>query len=173
MFKVIFLDVDGVLNDWHTTDSCAGYIGVDDDKIELLKQIIDATGAKIVLSSSWRVSMTRTNERRTELRGYLDKKLADHGLEVYSETPLYNPDDTYEREHRGWEIKQWRDQHKNIDWWIVLDDEIFRDFYDYGVTEHLVLTNEWEGLTQRGVDRAIWMLENKQPYAYKVVEDEI
>ena len=53
--KVIFLDIDGVLNEDTTptrTQSCALFI--DQEKLLRLKRIIDATQAKIVLSSTWR-----------------------------------------------------------------------------------------------------------------------
>lgn len=48
MSKIIFLDFDGVIttvkSNWN----------LDKEKMELVKQICDATGAKIVISSSWR-----------------------------------------------------------------------------------------------------------------------
>lgn len=46
--KVIFLDFDGVI----TTEKSRWCL--DKDKMLLLKRIVDATGAKIVISSSWR-----------------------------------------------------------------------------------------------------------------------
>lgn len=60
--KVIFLDIDGVCNGFSTKEKCdqgpgqqSRYItGVEPGKVALIKKIIDATGAKIVLSSSWR-----------------------------------------------------------------------------------------------------------------------
>ena len=54
--KVIFLDVDGVLNSQQLFEKCEDdqLISVDEDNIKNLKTIVDATGAKIVLSSSWR-----------------------------------------------------------------------------------------------------------------------
>lgn len=168
MFKVIFLDVDGVLNCWETTDTCAGYRGLDDDKILRLKKIIDETGAKIVLSSSWRVNRTRDNVYALELREYLDKRLSEHGIKIYSETSFHHSSG----EHRGAEIKAWRDAHKNLDYWIVLDDIVFNDFHYYGVIEHLVLTDEWDGLTDDDTKKAIWMLQNCQPYGNRVVDNE-
>ena len=53
--KVIFLDVDGVLNSQQLFEKCEDdqLISVDEDNIKNLKTIVDATGAKIVLSSSW------------------------------------------------------------------------------------------------------------------------
>ena len=54
--KVIFLDVDGVLNSQQLFEKCEDdqLISVDEDNIKNLKTIVDATGAMIVLSSSWR-----------------------------------------------------------------------------------------------------------------------
>jgi hypothetical protein len=47
--KVIFLDVDGVLNghesQWRVIPEC----------VRLLNEIVERTGAKLVLSSSWRL----------------------------------------------------------------------------------------------------------------------
>ena len=53
--KVIFLDVDGVLNSQQLFEKSedAQLISVDEENIKNLKKIVDATGAKIVLSSSW------------------------------------------------------------------------------------------------------------------------
>ena len=62
--KVIFLDIDGVLNTSQTfieidnefIKTGKRRIEIDLDRVELLKEIVDATGAVIVLSSSWRLS---------------------------------------------------------------------------------------------------------------------
>ena len=45
--KVIFLDIDGVLN----TNSDRE---ISDDKLKLLSELVSKTGADVVLSSSWR-----------------------------------------------------------------------------------------------------------------------
>lgn len=47
LMKVIFLDIDGVLNSKGTST-------LDDTYISRLKEIVKATDAKIVLSSSWK-----------------------------------------------------------------------------------------------------------------------
>ena len=53
--KVIFLDFDGVLN---SAKYLLGHgdcgVAIDPARMALLKQIVDATDAKIVLSTSWR-----------------------------------------------------------------------------------------------------------------------
>ena len=52
--KIIFLDVDGVLNSNKTEDVFRGFIGLDYSCIRLLKEIVDATSAEIVLVSRWK-----------------------------------------------------------------------------------------------------------------------
>lgn len=46
--KIIFLDIDGVLNYENSKSK------VEEEKVKLLKEIVDKTGAEIVLSSDWR-----------------------------------------------------------------------------------------------------------------------
>ena len=53
--NVVFLDIDGVLNDDNTTEKTPqGFIGIDDEKVIFLKKICDKLKATIVLSSDWR-----------------------------------------------------------------------------------------------------------------------
>ena len=64
--KVIFLDVDGVLNSQQLFEKCEDdqLISVDEDNIKNLKTIVDATGAKIVLSDGQNtVMLCRTGVR--------------------------------------------------------------------------------------------------------------
>ena len=68
--KVIFLDVDGVLNCQKTEAKCRGFIGVDSKKVKLLKKIVDATDAKIVLSSSWKIGWWKYHKEEQDPEGY-------------------------------------------------------------------------------------------------------
>ena len=55
--KIIFLDIDGVLNCATTTkrlDACFEFNFVDTRKVLRLRDIVERTGAKLVLSSTWR-----------------------------------------------------------------------------------------------------------------------
>ena len=54
MNKFIFMDVDGVLNNLATLRATQECFGLDPKCLLLLKDIVDKTGAKIVLSSTWR-----------------------------------------------------------------------------------------------------------------------
>ena len=63
--KIIALDIDGVLNcDTTKARSPSGYIGVSDKLIKRLKKIVDDTGAKIVLSSDWRIDREESKDFR-------------------------------------------------------------------------------------------------------------
>ena len=54
--KVIFLDFDGVLNsDTYYEEHNWSAPFIDESRLVLLKRIVDATDAKIVLSTSWKM----------------------------------------------------------------------------------------------------------------------
>lgn len=74
--KIIFLDVDGVLNVWD--DDSDLHL----DKLDLLRTIIKQTDAMIVLSSTWR--LFSKNFRR------LEHNLANFGMIIHSVTPNLN-----------------------------------------------------------------------------------
>src|SRR4051812_18579144 len=54
--KILFLDVDGVLNRVGTKERCPnGCIGVEPDLCARLERVVSSTGCSIVLSSTWRL----------------------------------------------------------------------------------------------------------------------
>ena len=83
--KVIFLDIDGVLNTPSSESRCGEYIGIDDEKVEKLKKIVEKTKAEIVLISTWK-KYWRKEEKLKPLQyysaNYLDEKLANQGLKA-------------------------------------------------------------------------------------------
>lgn len=56
--KVLFLDVDGVMNchEWDERVRCGTW---HPDKVQLLNMVLEETGAKIVMSSAWRYLVYR------------------------------------------------------------------------------------------------------------------
>lgn len=50
--KILFLDVDGVLNGHERHDN--GYCGIDENRVRYLDLIVERTGCRIVLASAWR-----------------------------------------------------------------------------------------------------------------------
>ena len=142
--KVIFLDIDGVLNSDEYIDRAKNVQGIerhiDIDKVKLLKKAIDETGAKTVLTSSWRNSKDI---------GTLRELLAKYEI-YFDATPFI-------KWERGLEIKQW---HNRVEDYIILDDEIY-DSFDKEMLRHLVKVSDangrglGEGLTQKDIDTII------------------
>lgn len=154
--KIIFLDVDGVLNSDEYFDKIKNLDiqgierDIDVEKIKLLKKVIDATGAEVVLSSSWRY--TRNAQ-------YLKELLSKYGIYVDS-TP-------YIQNERGLEIRKWLSEHQDVEDFVILDDEIFES-YDEELMKKLVkISNEngrsfGEGLLLSDVDKIIEKLGRKK-----------
>lgn len=141
--KVIFLDVDGVLNS--SRDDFSIRL-VSEYHFDFLKELVDATDAKIVLSSSWRIgfnSMRRSNQN-------LIAKLASRGLEIYDFTPIMTGS-------RGDEIREWLTTHP-VDSFVILDDE---DDMEEFTSTNLVKTDVEVGLQESDVQRAIKILKGE------------
>ena len=148
--KVIFLDVDGVLNNRHTrTRTGEGWCFVDDFLVARVRKIVDATGAVIVLSSTWRDEWNIEDE---SLNGpdfnELCAKFNEFGMDFFSRTGAWK------MRGRGWEIMDWLERHEAIESFVILDD-----WNDMGpVRDHLILTNPSLGLTEEDVQEAIKIL---------------
>lgn len=153
--KIIFLDVDGVLNSNLFLSSCKGNEEVDDDKIEKLKKIQSATGAEIVLTSTWKIYLNRDLSAHHEKGNYLIKKLASHNLYLFAVTEDSGMD-------RGEGIINFLADYPDASF-VILDDEIFDDYYEYDLLSKLVLTDFYGnpgGLTDEDVEKAIRILES-------------
>ena len=145
--KVIFLDIDGVLNDIRTkSTTMMGFKFIDTSKILRLRSIVEATGAKIVLSSDWRYDREDPilNSDFLELR----ERLAKHNLTFYDFTP------EIDWNSRGLEIQTWLEAHPEVSQYVILDD---RDDMEPNM-EHLIQTTMLHGLTDRLTKRAIAFL---------------
>lgn len=156
--KVIFLDVDGVLNCVDSKSRCRGYIGIDDRRVERLRKIVEATGARIVLSSSWKHDWEpRNKDEQNEFGHYLDRKLKRQMLTAIDKTYEVNS------EHRGEGIIKWVGTHE-VDSFIILDDEWF-DFKELGLASRVIKTEFYDengGLTDADVQLAISLLNCEQ-----------
>lgn len=151
--KVIFLDVDGVLNCRSTEARCGHYIGIDDDKVQRLRQIVDATGAVIMLVSSWKDGWDREyKEDQDALANYLDRKLNAAGMRILDKTEDNHHD-------RGAGILRWTEG-RPVESFVILDDCLF-DYREMGLLSRLVETTEGAddgGLQDVHVQRAIEIL---------------
>lgn len=155
--KLIFLDIDGVLNCQNSRTKCMGFIGIDDDKVKRLKQIVDATDAKIILCSSWKNGWEPVfKDEQREDGHYIDRKMKRQGLKIINKTDDKGSD-------RGAGIKKFLENFKSVDSWIVLDDEVFDDYEELGIMPHLVQTdfyNDNGGIQEEHVQLAIKILNN-------------
>lgn len=136
--KIIFLDIDGVLNSRRydrTRSSDEGNIDV--TRLPLLKRIVDATGAKIVLSSSWRTHWDADEGLCDETGRELNPLFARFGLAIYDKTPAVSARD------RDMEVRAWLATHsEEVEAFVILDD-ILTGWGD--LTDRLVRTSPMIG----------------------------
>jgi HAD domain in Swiss Army Knife RNA repair proteins len=165
MKKIIFLDIDGVLNSRAYTTSDAFKIAtadisdaelmlirhdlhIDPLAVDLLNDLIDKSGADVVLSSTWRAKYPP--DAITTLmatRGFKFK--------VIDSTPVLHGKVNSSRIPRGKEIHAYlRSLPQWPDGFVILDDN------DDMLTlkDHLVLTSKKLGLTSQDVDTALKIL---------------
>ena len=148
--KVVFLDIDGVLNSEKYVRSCDEYgVIIDPSRMVLLKRIIDATDAKIVLSTSWREHWDTDKTKCNNIGNEINDIFAQYNLHVFDKTKKLNLS-------REYEIKDWLEQHTEVETFVVLDDRFLSaEFLD----GHFVKTsNYFDGLDETDVRKAIDIL---------------
>ncbi len=150
--KVVFLDIDGVLNSRvYDLERNEGETAIDHSRLPLLKRIVDATGAIIVLSSSWRLHWEPNGESWHAGGHYMDDEFASAELKLTDKTPVLGD--------RADEISAWLRAHPETESFVIVDDL----FGGWGKLEsNLVQTNYriGRGLEEEHVDKAIKILNN-------------
>ena len=163
--KVIFLDIDGVLNGWDLSEyikyniwnivpckkikdfirrRLSYYVDIDRKRVKRLSKICKKTGANVVLSSSWKNRLIDDSGER-----YYDNdtiklfwNLMDkYHIEIIGKTPMIR--ESHKRED---EIKAWLSEYDSeIENYIILDDED-SDLQSF-VGNHLIKTShkDYEG----------------------------
>ena len=153
MRKIIFLDIDGVLNSSEFDDHCRGTYLIDPaaedlldaEAVMTLRYIVDQTGAEVVMSSSWR--------EYPEAKWHAIMQLDLYGVQVIDSTPPSSPFKTWD--YRNEEIKAWLDQHPEVTSYLILDD-IPMTYLEQA--QHQVLTTMQKGLLREHADKAIEIL---------------
>ena len=148
--KVIFLDIDGVLNsddffasnhdlvkqlykdNEYNLDSVDFLVkrqmmDIDFSKLDVLKSIINETDSKVVITSSW---------KKLKIFPYVVNELISLGIPIIGYT-IDNGSD------RGNGIKRYLMENK-VDQYVILDDDIFDD-YDQEIMNGLVKTSFYSG----------------------------
>lgn len=159
--RVIFLDIDGVLNSkefFQNRQPTQGLNEIDEEKVKLLQQIVQATNAKIVLTSTWRVY-----DKTDKVYQYLVDTLAKYDLSIFDCTPWIN-------ENRPKEITTWlsiwnsfKDVHEHVFGFVSLDDDFsHKQYAKFHLQNHLLKTTFYGkhgGLQPEHVQQAIDILK--------------
>lgn len=134
--KIIFLDVDGVLNGyskftgflygWFIKLRLMKYVnkyydlfGVRTTMTRRLAKIVRKTDAKIVISSSWRGSWYDSYEDKGRRARALEDQL--RRFKIYDSVIGITPRSS--KGYRETEIRQWLFERDDVDAFVVLDDE--------------------------------------------------
>lgn len=112
---VIFLDIDGVLNDHRPHKS--GYCGTTRRCVGYFNQILRQTPAKIVVSSAWRYLILKGEMTI----GGFSSMLLTHGVECH-ERVIGTTCLDEEIEVRGLQIRHWLNENGGDRRYVVLDD---------------------------------------------------
>lgn len=163
--RLVFLDIDGVLNSRAYVASLSeeergGIVGIDRAAIVRLNRLLKETDASVVVSSTWRHS-----RGRAQLQSVLD----EHGFigRVLGRTPRWihktPPGAVGAVALRGHEIQAWLDVAPDYDIdvesLVILDD----DSDMAHLADRLIKTSFDEGLQDSHVDRAVAMLRTPMP----------
>jgi methionine--tRNA ligase beta chain len=123
--KTIFLDIDGVLNVDYADKDQFGHI-FRDEYVQNLKEVIEKTGAKIVISSTWKdkgIERMLSLWKERNLPGEIIDVTPDC-VDVCEATNIVY----YDQVKRGHEIKLWLDRHPEVTQYVIFDD--IQDFLD-------------------------------------------
>jgi hypothetical protein len=161
MKNYLFLDIDGVLNTGHYSDylienglcetNADGYL-FDPEAVQNLEHIIDATDAKIIITSTWRFD--------SDMQAlWHNRNLAG---DVIGVTPTIQKEKAIGKikiwyGHRGMEVDKWLQDNATAPYkYAILDDE---DDYLETQSNHLVLTDPMTGITKEVADKVISLLD--------------
>lgn len=155
MNKIIFLDFDGVLNSRLWFDKTKGnreHDSLDEVAVGFLNTLIKKTGAKVVVSSTWRLGHTVD-----ELQEILNRSGFEG--EVIDKTVDMRKGEDGDCILRGNEILQWIKSHPEIvqvGYWDYKNYVIFDDDSDmlYWQRYNFIQTDPYVGLTPNNIYKA-------------------
>ena len=141
--KCIFLDFDGVINNWYHFD------GVYIKNAMILKKITDISGAKIIATTSNKYSLQRFDKvdyyKSIFYNNYV-KFLNELGIQIYDLTPFVDA-------NRTLEIKKYIQEHQ-IEQYVILDDDLIGEEFQ----EHQVFLDLYRGLQEEHIIPALNIL---------------
>lgn len=157
--KVLFLDVDGVLNSNACRSELSGGGYLDEEKVKLLSRVVRRTGSVVVLHSGWRFWFTEAMEpARREAAGLL-ALLTKYGVGLYGKTPDFSTPEVKKTKRfslvKASEILSWLRNHDNVENYLVLND---LDLHSKQLEKHQIRTDSETGFSDEDVSRAIELL---------------
>jgi len=156
--KVIFLDIDGVLNSKEFLKYNQNEM-IDKNNVIILKSIIDKSGAVIVMSSGWRLWFDDNMMPEDGYSQHLYDILCEFNIKLFGKTPDFSTEEI--RTKRTFshvkvkEIIAWLSEHENCHKYVVLDD---LNLKNEEINSHLVRTNAQVGITEDDAKRVIDMI---------------
>lgn len=151
--KIVFLDVDGVLNTpktWGLWAKGDHALSIDPERVALLWEIVEATNARIVWCSSWRkhhtldqltLMMVRRGWPQDEVHRFIDITPGD------------------DKGRRGDEVQMWLDATTlDVTSYVILDDMGLDEFPFPWSVRH-IRTKWQQGLTPADVQNATAILQ--------------
>lgn len=154
--KVIFLDIDGVINSGNNMEINARLKRTEETMyfdpvcMKLLKELVEDTGADLILSSDWRFPDEQTKSI-CHLQNLM-KRLADYEIGLAGQTGkalIWRND----------EINEWLQAHPEVESYVILDD--VNDNFEGENLKRLVLTDEVIGLTAEDIAKAARILREQ------------
>lgn len=164
--KVIFLDIDGVLN---TNDNIIKQVNENNGKqsyqyqfnfdpqsMKNLQEIVLKSDAKIVVTSTWRLHFGVDYSDRDDYINY--EKSFYRNMEEYGILDSYiGITPRFCGEIRGKEIQSWLNENEKVTHFLILDDD--SDMGD--LMPHLVCIDGEIGITRENVKKALLLLEGE------------
>ncbi len=154
--KIIFLDIDGVLNNAATTDRCGERVGIDKYCLSRLKNVIDHTKAKIVLISpcgkGW-VKDAQLKNTQDEFANYIDEQFGAAGLTIYNKVGYESLDETIPVRNSILEYVERVQPEK----YVIIDNKR-SDYYDCNMKRHHVGIAAERGLLEHNTGRVLSLL---------------
>ena len=159
MISVVFLDVDGVLNNSETTDlTPEHFTGLDDILLQRLSTIISETKSVVVLTSTWKDEWNKDKSKCIGDGKYLEEKLLQYGVTIFDKVD----DSKTGSFHRAASINNYLESHLDIEHYLILDDFEF-DFASYPeLIKHWIHTDESVGLTEDDIQIGINILRKER-----------
>jgi len=172
--KIIFLDIDGVLNTvrgtletrkrWNVLPSLkhSGHTRFDAMAVQNLNELCRISGARIVLSSCWKYTYYNYKQMMRSIR-FAQELMDEQRItgKVIGVTPTINRGREWHGKSigRGREIRLWLMRHKKqykITRYVILDDD--SDFLQHQKSHHVKTKYDGEGLDWKSVLLALKIL---------------